>query len=235
MYGSQQGGGGGRGGTSQFPSLYEKNVEQLQRLLQNEDALIELIKENDEVRSVQLQRETLLATNRSLAEHNLSREPRLKSAKARLASGHAEAARIRSLFERNKQQLESMAAQNSLDTILVMLRSSAGSTEDEAETIADYFLEGNLSGQLFLEQYIPKRKEAHIRRINAEKMAEIRSKKQSQQQVYPPSAQSYTPLSPGGASHTSAPYPASSSGSAPYPTDGYMAMPAPFAASGYRN
>ncbi|XP_070573126.1 vacuolar protein sorting-associated protein 37B-like [Ptychodera flava] len=224
---------GSRKETSQFPSLYDMNVEQLQNILQNDATLNDWVKENDEVRSVQLQRETLLATNRSLAEHNLSREPRLKSSKARLASVHMEAAKQRQKFEQDKQQLDAAAAQNSLDTILVMLRSAAGSSEDEAERIADHFLEGDLSSLIFLEQYIAKRKEAHIRRIKAEKMAEIRNKRQTQQHVYQPSAQTYTPYTPGASASTSAPSGAatSTSGSAPYPTGGYTPMPSPFSYS----
>ncbi|XP_002738465.1 vacuolar protein sorting-associated protein 37B-like [Saccoglossus kowalevskii] len=208
------GGGVGKQENSKFPFLWDLTTPELERILSNEDALNDLVKNNEEVRSVQLQRETLLATNRSLAEHNLSREPRLRSGKGRLASLYTQSTKLRSQYERDKQQLDAMASQNSLDTILVMLRSAAGSCEDDAERIADNFLEGNLGAKTFIEQYIAKRKEAHIRRINAEKMMEIRNQKQTQQQVCPPSAQSYTPFAYGSGHNT--PYPVGS---------GYMPMP----------
>jgi ESCRT-I complex subunit VPS37 len=91
------------------------------------------------------------------------------------------------------------------------------------QAIAEKFLEGDLEIDSFLEQFIARRKLTHLRRVKADKMAEILTRQRNAPRQLPVSspsqghthhaAASYMPLPP-------------ITGSMPYPTTGmYMPMP----------
>lgn len=91
------------------------------------------------------------------------------------------------------------------------------------QAIAEKFLEGNLEIDSFLEQFTARRKVTHLRRVKADKMAEILTRQLNaprQNSMSAPAqgqthhaAPSYIPLPP-------------VTGSVPYPTTGiYMPMP----------
>ena len=57
------------------------------------------------MKNIQVDREMLMASNKSLAEFNLSREPVITQGKGELATGYSEAARLRKIFDQDKEQL----------------------------------------------------------------------------------------------------------------------------------
>ena len=60
---------------------------------------------NLQVKKVNVQREMLMASNRSLAEYNLQQQPILESRKHHLYEAHQNKAAIQEVFEKNKQKL----------------------------------------------------------------------------------------------------------------------------------
>lgn len=60
---------------------------------------------NLQVKKVNVQREMLMASNRSLAEYNLQQQPILESRKHQLYEAHQNKAAIQEVFEKNKQKL----------------------------------------------------------------------------------------------------------------------------------
>ena len=58
-----------------------------------------------QVKNLSDEKQTLLASNKSVAEYNLSREPRLAQAKTQLAQTYEKAVEVQKSFEQNKQKL----------------------------------------------------------------------------------------------------------------------------------
>lgn len=74
-----------------------------------------------------------LAQSKSQAECNLSMEPKLKAAKARLVTTHNEAEKTKSEVELLKAKLDSVSENRSLDTVSVLLQAAAQDAEDKSE------------------------------------------------------------------------------------------------------
>ncbi|CAG5870323.1 unnamed protein product, partial [Menidia menidia] len=66
------------------------SASELRELLQSDDKMDQIIRLNDKFQDLQLDRETLLTTNRSLAEESLARQPRLNNGKLQLAEKYRE-------------------------------------------------------------------------------------------------------------------------------------------------
>ncbi|KAI8504851.1 Vacuolar protein sorting-associated protein 37B [Branchiostoma belcheri] len=162
-----------------FELLNHLNREELQRMLSDDDRIQDLVSDHESVKSLQLEREMLLASNRSLAEFNLEREPELVAGRQKLSRAHQEAAELRVLYDEKKQRLESLVQRNDLDTTHALLQAAAAEIEEESETLADQFLEGGIPVEDFLSQYLEKRRLAHLRRVKSEKMQELMNRSQS--------------------------------------------------------
>ena len=58
-----------------------------------------------QIKQKKLDKEMALAENRSLADFNLSREPRLREGRAQLARLHQEARSVRDVYDKDRRQL----------------------------------------------------------------------------------------------------------------------------------
>ncbi|KAK2163383.1 hypothetical protein NP493_1465g00048 [Ridgeia piscesae] len=181
---------------------------QLQELLDNDDQLLAHIKDLQQVHVAEREKENLLTNNKSLAEFNLSKQPQLTQAKRQLSSCYEQAVRLQKQFEQDKQKLDVLAMQHSLDTILALLQTEAAKTDEESEDIATQFVEGKMPLENFLETFLEVRKMAHLRRINSEKMAELlqerdQNQSSSHQQLFPSNSDGFVNSTP----PTNLPYP----------------------------
>ena len=128
------------------------------------------------MKSLEQERDMLIASNKSLAEFNLSREPIYRQARQTLLNSHSETKKIKEETERKKSKLNELTRQSSLDTTLALMQTAAAEAEEESENFASAFLSNEVSLDLFLKDFIAKRKLAHTRRIKGEKMNEMMSK-----------------------------------------------------------
>ncbi|XP_797017.2 vacuolar protein sorting-associated protein 37B isoform X2 [Strongylocentrotus purpuratus] len=161
-------------GSSEFPLLAHLSVDELQRLLSCEDKLNDIAADDaNQNKQRRVDKEMAMAENRSLADHNLSRETRLREGRNQLGRLHEEAKSIRDVYDVDRRRLESLNENFSLDAAKVMLETSATKTEEESEEIAEEFLNGNLPISDFVEQFMQRRMMAHVRRIKSDKMQEL--------------------------------------------------------------
>lgn len=157
---------------------------ELQELLENESQLNDLIADNEEVKRIKVQRETLLASNRSLAEYNLSQQPILESRKNALYEAHQNKAVIQEVFENNRQKLDALSNQYSPDTTLALLQTSTAQAEEEAEKIADKFLDGEINVEDFIQAFHSQKMVHSLRKIKTEKLSELLRSRMSSQYSY---------------------------------------------------
>ncbi|VIO97896.1 Uncharacterized protein BM_BM637 [Brugia malayi] len=144
-----------------------------------------------------------LVQNKSLAEWNLSQEPKIEEAKRQLRSTYEEAVKIKEEVMELKEKLNSLSEERSLDTSSALLQAAAQSADDESEAIADRYLRGDIEVDQFLKEFIEKKTLAHMRKIKSDKLLAI-----LQQQQYPQRPSS---------NFTSTPYPTKGGGLYPQP------------------
>lgn len=114
----------------------------------------------------------LIASNKSLAEFNLAREPTYRQTRQMLLDSHKEALELKKEVEKKRDILNEMTRQTSLETTLALMQTSAAEAEEESEEFAQKFLSNDLPLESFLSQFLEKRKLSHLRRIKTEKLME---------------------------------------------------------------
>ncbi|KAM9332423.1 vacuolar protein sorting-associated protein 37D [Pholidichthys leucotaenia] len=152
---------------------------ELRELLQNDDKMDQIIRLNEKFQDLQVDRETLLTSNRSLAEESLARRPRLNNGKLQLADKYRELSNLATTCWEKQSQLESRVQKHSLQTAQNLLQEEVARAEEHSEELLEKFMEGNVSLDEFLDSFQTSRKTYHIRRAQAEKMQEaIQARKQ---------------------------------------------------------
>ncbi|XP_030074839.1 vacuolar protein sorting-associated protein 37B [Microcaecilia unicolor] len=149
------------------------SLTQLNEMLEDEAKLDQMAQETEEVQSLQLSKEMILASNRSIAEENLLYRPQLDSLKAALTQKYQE---LQSLFDSHqikKTKLDQQSNSASLETLLALLQAEGAKIEEETENMAEAFLNGEGVLDSFIDEYQSKRKLAHLRRVKIEKLQEI--------------------------------------------------------------
>ncbi|XP_070839170.1 vacuolar protein sorting-associated protein 37D [Chaetodon trifascialis] len=146
---------------------------ELSELLQNDDKMDQIIRLNEKFQELQVDRETLLTSNRSLAEESLARRPRLCNGKLQLAEKYRELSNLATTCWEKQSQLEAHVQKHSLQTAQNLLQEEVAHAEEHSEELLEKFMEGNLSLDEFLDSFQSSRKTYHVRRAQAEKMQEV--------------------------------------------------------------
>ena len=123
----------------------------------------------------------LIASNKSLAEYNLSKEPNYNKGRSLLSDIFKEVNELREKVEKKKEKLDENSRQTSMDITLALLQTASAEAEEESESIASMFLSQEMNLNDFLIQFVGKKKLYHLRRIKSEKLMEyLRTQSNSQ-------------------------------------------------------
>uniref|UniRef100_A0A3Q3JP68 VPS37 C-terminal domain-containing protein n=1 Tax=Monopterus albus TaxID=43700 RepID=A0A3Q3JP68_MONAL len=147
-------------------------ASELRELLQNDDKMDQIIPLNEKLQDLHLDRETLLTSNRSLAEESLARQPRLNNGKLQLAEKYRELSKIATTCWEKQSQLAHVQ-RHSLQRAQNLLQEEVAHAEEHSEELLEKFMEGNINLDEFLDSFQSSRKTYHIRRAQAEKMQEF--------------------------------------------------------------
>ncbi|XP_044174093.1 uncharacterized protein LOC114955964 isoform X2 [Acropora millepora] len=90
---------------------------ELQELLNNEGQINDLISDNEEVKRIGIHQDTVMASNRSLAEYNLSQQPVLERKKQMLIEAYQNKTLIQVEFDKNQQKLACTLFQNCIQKL----------------------------------------------------------------------------------------------------------------------
>lgn len=205
------------------------NAEELKELLNDDNKFDDMMKDVKQIKDLEAEKEMLMASNRSLAEFNLAKEPHLAEGKHHLQELNERGAALCQRIESRVSELKQQCGDMTPETTLALLQTAAAESEEESEAIAENFLGGNLEIDSFLEQFTARRKLMHLRRVKADKMAELLTKQHNASHLNSASsptqgythhtAPSYMPLPP-------------VTGSTPYPAVGmYMPLPGSYGAN----
>ncbi|XP_038837564.1 vacuolar protein sorting-associated protein 37C isoform X1 [Salvelinus namaycush] len=160
--------------------LQDLSQSELEDLLDNTERVESMALESDEIQNIQLEREMALASNRNLAEQNLDMKPRLERQREHLVERYSELEGVRETYRQHCDQKDGIMGQVSPEGLFSRLQTEGASTETESESLADEFLDGQLSLDSFLDRFLSLRSLAHKRRVRIEKLQEIlRQKKET--------------------------------------------------------
>ncbi|XP_076867213.1 vacuolar protein sorting-associated protein 37D [Brachyhypopomus gauderio] len=149
------------------------NTNELRELLQDDEKMDQIVRLNEKFQELQVDRETLLATNRSLAEVSLQRRPNLQNGKLQLAAKYEELAKLTAVCSEKRSRLETHVQKHSPQTAQNLLQEEVARAEDQSEELLERFMEGQVPLEGFLDSFQSFRRTYHIRRAQAEKIQEF--------------------------------------------------------------
>jgi len=158
---------------SALANLQNLSDDELKNLLDDDNVFENFVQNLAQVRQWDSEKELLMASNKSLAEYNLTYEPKLKDGKAVLMELYEKARALADELETKRAQLESLSSRTSLDTTYALLQASSAEAEEESEAVSEKFLSGEMETEAFTSKFIALRTTAHLRRLKSEKMGEI--------------------------------------------------------------
>ncbi|XP_034828011.1 vacuolar protein sorting-associated protein 37B [Maniola hyperantus] len=153
--------------------LAHLNSDELKEMLNDDTKFDSVLKDVKQVKDWETEREMIIASNRSLAEFNLSKEPVLEELKAEVQQKSETGEQLCSRIQELLSDYKSKSAGISPDTTLALLQTAAAETEEQSETIAQDFLSGKIDVDKFLDDFEPIRKTMHLRKFKSEKMSEL--------------------------------------------------------------
>ncbi|XP_020320218.1 vacuolar protein sorting-associated protein 37D isoform X1 [Oncorhynchus kisutch] len=166
--------------TNSIPDGYRAlNTSELQELLQDEEKMDQIVRLNEKFQELQVDREILLTSNRSLAEESLARRPLLNNGKLQLAEKYRDLTNLATACWEKQSRLEADIQKHSLQTAQNLLQEDVVRAEEQSEDLLEKFMEGNVPLEGFLDSFQSSRKSYHIRRAQAEKIQELNRAKRN--------------------------------------------------------
>jgi len=135
-----------------------------------ESRLDELIEKCPFVPKLKQEKETLIAKNKSLADHNYNREPTYKELRKVLEDAHKQAVEQKQILIEKQSKLNKLKPKITPDTLRGLLQVAAQESEEQSEEIAKQFLSKEKTYEEFMKEFIKKRTEYHVRRLKYEKL-----------------------------------------------------------------
>ncbi|XP_031828627.1 vacuolar protein sorting 37B [Nomia melanderi] len=184
--------------------------DELKELLNNDNKFEDIVKDIKQFKDLETEKEMLMASNRSLAEFNLSKQPELQDSKQTLKELSERGSSLCANVKEKLEELKEKSGTMSVDTALDLLQTAAAEIEEESEAIAEKFLAGSMEVDEFLEQFLSRRKLMHLRKVKVDKLKELIRKSHSSGGPNYPIASNFPSIAP----------------AIPYPT-GPVSMPMP--------
>lgn len=154
--------------------LQVMSKEDLHQMFNDESMFDEYIKSLDQMKQLYSEKEMLLASNKSLAEYNLSQEPILQQKREALTEKHREAIELMAKLKETKETIEQKSGKVKPDFLYSLLQVAHSEAERESDQLMEDLVDGKIQNiDEFLESFMEKRKIYHLRKVKLDKMKEI--------------------------------------------------------------
>ncbi|KAL6253699.1 vacuolar protein sorting-associated protein 37B [Pogonomyrmex barbatus] len=147
--------------------------DELKELLNNDGKFEDIVKDIKQFKDFETEKEMLMASNRSLAEFNLSKQPELEENKQILKELSEQANQLCISVKDKLDEMRDKSGTMTVDTALDLLQAAAAEIEEESEGIAEKFLAGDIEVDEFLDQFLSRRKLMHLRKVKVDKLREL--------------------------------------------------------------
>lgn len=157
---------------SSLAEINKFSDDELKELLnvESHERYDQFVSQTDRVKSLEAERDILMASVRSLAEFNLSRQPDYESDRSKLLALVSESNKTVEEIKAKEVKLMELTKKTSLESTLSTILAATSQSEEDSELIAKQFLESTIDYDAFINQYCDIRKLAHSRRIKAERL-----------------------------------------------------------------
>ncbi|XP_077299118.1 vacuolar protein sorting 37B [Arctopsyche grandis] len=155
--------------------------DELKDVLNDEDKAESIFKDIQQVKDMEAEKDVIIASNRSLAEFNLSKESTLNDSKQIILDRSAVGEELCKSIQSKLDVYKSKCSGISLDTTLALLEAAAAESEESSEDIAQKFLSGDIDIEKFLEDFSKERIIMHLRKVKIDKMSELIKQSQNPQ------------------------------------------------------
>lgn len=156
-----------------FGFLNHLDTEELKALHTDDSRLEGIVKDHKQYGDLEKEKEMLLVSNQSLAEFNLSLQPKLEQCKLELLERTQTCEDLLKSVEMKSSALAEKSGRSVLDAKLSSLQHATTELEEQSERYANSFLEGDCDLDEFLENFLAPRKQMHLEKVKADKMAEM--------------------------------------------------------------
>ncbi|UJR21212.1 hypothetical protein I4U23_024309 [Adineta vaga] len=156
--------------------INQMSVDDLKRLMNNDDEVTKFVQNLPEVQQMESIRESLKEKIKHLAAINLQKEPELNHQKQKLAEVHEQLRKMREEYNSIRGQYDDQNGDTTPDMIYVLLQTAGSDLERKTEdTAEDFFYGGKTEDEVteFERRFIEDRKRAHELKIKAEKFQEL--------------------------------------------------------------
>lgn len=150
--------------------IQELSNDEMSELLRDDLALHQYVKDMEVITNLQEDRTILMQKNEELARENASKEPELDDLKGQLKEAFEAYQDVYNTFQGQARKQEELSHMYDIGAISTNLRISVLQSEEESEKIADEFLQGDLNLDVFMNKFMEKRKECHLRRAKEERL-----------------------------------------------------------------
>ncbi|ESN97016.1 hypothetical protein HELRODRAFT_102250 [Helobdella robusta] len=170
---------------SSFSFLTQLTADELESLENDWERIKKLVDDSDVIKKQQMEKENLSASIKSLAEYNLSLEPKLNQAKVQLAQTHEQAVETFKSYDKNRLLMEGTPSKTQPDVQLALLQAETAKSEEECEKLVDNLMNKTVDVDTFITDYLTTRTLSHIRRIKCDKMTELLRQQQRRRESAP--------------------------------------------------
>lgn len=202
-------------------SIAPLSSDELKDLLNDDEKLDEKVSEVLE--DLKTQKDDLLIENRSKAESNIEKEPKIIELRGKVNELMEEAKKYCQAVQEKLAEVKEKSGSVSQETALALIQTAAAESEEETDVFIKKFTGNEIGVDAFLDDFLVTRKTMHLRKLKAEKMQELMRK-------LTPAAQRGnigSHLLPNSGFYPSAGVPGMNSGGVPYPLGPIMPMPPP--------
>ncbi|XP_043520667.1 vacuolar protein sorting-associated protein 37B-like [Frieseomelitta varia] len=147
--------------------------DELKELLNDDSKFEDIVKDVKQFKNLETEKELLMASNTSLAEFNLAKQPKLQDRKQMLKELSEKGSKLCISVKEKLDEIKNKSGEMTTDTALDLLQTAAAEIEEESETIAEKFLAGDMEVDEFLEQFLSRRKLMHLRKVKVDKLREL--------------------------------------------------------------
>eukprot|EP00117_Sycon_ciliatum_P045757 scpid80712/ scgid32853/ Vacuolar protein sorting-associated protein 37A; ESCRT-I complex subunit VPS37A; Hepatocellular carcinoma-related protein 1 len=158
-------------GNTSFPELQRLPIDEIQRLLDDDTALLNFFSTLPQVKAIQDRREALAKEVEEQARKNMERKPEYEEKRQQLSDTYDELTTMRQTYDQLVQRQADLSEKYSPPMILTQLRIDASAVDEEAEQVAESFLSGSLPVDEFVSQFMEKKKLSHTRHAKVEKLS----------------------------------------------------------------
>nr|XP_036233610.1 vacuolar protein sorting-associated protein 37B [Bactrocera oleae] len=196
-------------------SIAPLSSDELKDLLNDDEKLDEKVSEVLE--NLKTQKDDLLIENRSKAESNIEKEPRIIELRGKVNELMEEAKESCQAVQEKLLEVKEKSGSVSQEAALALIQTAAAESEEATDALIKQFTDNEIGVEAFLDDFLVTRKTMHLRKLKAEKMQEL-MRRQTQ------TPQRGNPLLPNSGFY---PTPGVPGMGVPYPLGPMMPMPLP--------